>query len=98
MTTRETILRSWWAAKRQADATGAVTLTAASFAGHALEAADGNTAVAKSLVPSDPAAFWARTRDALDQVAAEERRHDVADDRADFADEWAREARRTASR
>ena len=74
MTTRETILRSWWAAKRQADANGAVTLTAASFAGHALEAADGDVRAAHKLASTDPGSFWSRVHDALDQVAAEERK------------------------
>lgn len=74
MTTRETILRSWWAARRQADVNGAVTLTAASFAGFALEAADGDTERAKALVPPELEVFWARTRDALEQVAIEESR------------------------
>ena len=42
MTTRETILRAWWAAKRQSVRTGVVSLDATAFAGYALERADGN--------------------------------------------------------
>lgn len=72
MTTREMVLRSWWAARRQADVHGAVTLNAASFAGFALEAAGGDVAGAQALIPAELESFWGRTRDALAQVATEE--------------------------
>lgn len=96
MTTRETILRSWWAARRRADVEQAVTLTAASFAGFALHAADGDVAAAKALVPAELELFWARVQSALDSVAIEERRD--TDDRDDFSREWHDEARREAAR
>jgi hypothetical protein len=57
-----------------ADANGAVTLTAASFAGYALEAADGDARAAQDIMPTDPASFWSRAHDALDMVATEERK------------------------
>ncbi len=99
MSTRETILRSWWAAARMADSSGAVVLTAASFAGYALSAVDGDAALAHGLVPTEASPFWARVHDAIDQVLAEESKPAAASaseestgDREDFADEYARGA------
>ncbi len=93
MATRDAILRSWQAARRQAESSGAVTLTAASFAGFALDRAGGDATRAHDLVPTAPGSFWARTHDALDQVTNEERLA-ISDDRADFADECAQESKR----
>ena len=73
MSTRITILSSWHSARRHADVNGAVTLTAASFAGYALEAAEGDVVIARKLVPIEAEVFWARVHDALEQVAQEER-------------------------
>lgn len=73
MTTRETILRSWWSARRMSDVNRAVTLSASAFAGYALEAADGDIAKALTLVPPELETFWGRVRSALEMVAEEER-------------------------
>ena len=72
MSTRLTILASWRNAQRQADVRGAITLTAASFAGYALATSAGDVEAARRLVPLDGESFWARVQDALDQVAKEE--------------------------
>jgi hypothetical protein len=71
--TREMILASWHAARRKADVTGAVTLTAAGFAGYALEQAAGDAERAQDAVPLELEVFWSRVRDALQQVVSEER-------------------------
>jgi hypothetical protein len=78
MTTRETILRAWWSARRKADAEGVVSLDSSAFAGYALERSDGDIAAAHDLIPIAPEAFFARARDALDNVSAEERKPAVA--------------------
>lgn len=71
-TTREVLVKSWHAARRQAHSAGGVVLNAASFAGYALEAG-GTVARARALVPSgDESPFWARVSSCLDHVATEE--------------------------
>lgn len=74
MTSRETILRAWWSARRVADRHSAVTLSASAFAGYALEAADGDIEKALALIPPELEVFWSRARAALEMVAEEERR------------------------
>lgn len=71
-TTRELVLSSWHAARRKADRDGAVTLTAAGFAGYALEQAGGDAGAAQDAIPKELEAFWGRARDALKQIEAEE--------------------------
>jgi hypothetical protein len=73
MSTRETILRSWWAARRSANETGAIVMTAPTFAGYALEQSDGDATAAHALVPKEPLGYAARVHSALDLVVAEER-------------------------
>jgi len=70
---RLTLLSSWHAARRKADANGAVTLTAPSFAGYALEQAEGDAVRALESVPQEVEAYWGRVRDALQEVVDEER-------------------------
>ena len=72
MSTRTAILSSWHAARRQADIRGAITLNAASFAGYALETANGDVELAHTFVPQELEVFWGRVHDALDQVSIEE--------------------------
>lgn len=72
MSTRETILRSWWAARRSANETGAIVMTAPTFAGYALEQSGGDATAAHELVPKEPVAYSARVHSALDLVRDEE--------------------------
>lgn len=72
-TTREMLIGSWHAAKRQADQIGGVTLNSTSFAGYAIEQAGGSIAMARVFVPDDATPFWGRVRDCLDRVMQEER-------------------------
>lgn len=72
MSARLLILASWRNAQRQADVRGAITLTAASFAGYALAAAGGDVEAARRLAPANSESFWARVQDALEQVSKEE--------------------------
>ena len=71
-TTRELVLSSWHAARRKADRDGAVTLTAAGFAGYALEQAGGDARAAQEAVPAEMERFWERATEALEQIEAEE--------------------------
>lgn len=77
MSTRPALLSSWHAAQRRADTSGAVVLTAASFAGYALEQSGGQVHRARGLVPGGDSGgdslFWARVRSILDDVEREER-------------------------
>lgn len=73
MSTRTLLLTSWHAARRASGVSGAVTLTAASFAGYALEAVGGDVTKARELVPIESEAFWGRVHEALNTVENEER-------------------------
>lgn len=68
------VLAAWHASRRQADVAGAVTLTAAAFAGFSIEAAEGDIELAHTFVPRELEVFWSRVHDALDHVAREEGR------------------------
>ena len=70
--TREMVLRSWWAARRDADSSGGIILTAASFAGHVLEQAEGDVVAAHTLTPKSPVNYMARVHSYLDMVRDEE--------------------------
>lgn len=65
---------SWEGARKQADAAGAVTLNAPSYAGFALEQAGGLIPLAIELVPRvDGSVYFARVIAILQALEAEER-------------------------
>jgi hypothetical protein len=71
--TRSALLKSWDAARRQADRTGAILLNHASFAGYALAIA-GSPRAAIDLVPrADGSLFYARVIAILQSLEHEER-------------------------
>ncbi len=72
MSTRLMILASWRNAQRQVDVRGAITLTAASFAGYSLAVSGGDVEAARRLVPVESELFWVRVLEALNQVSNEE--------------------------
>lgn len=72
MSARAMCLAAWHNSRRQSDVGGAVTLTAPAFAGYTLETAGGDVDLARQFVPTELEVFWARVRDALDQIATEE--------------------------
>lgn len=72
-TTRSLLLKSWDGARRDADATGAILLNAASFAGYVLAVA-GTVDAARALIPAaEGSVYYARVRSCLDTVEQDER-------------------------